>query len=363
VARKTAVVLLGGSYRGTFSSDAISKLDLTTALQWRGSTGPGSVLSFSATFMNDFSARFQFMQPLSQKTFVQVGAEFAQDQDVITAGYSRREITGSRILRGEGGMKVGVKFDRNHLFTFGPRLVWMDTSRVEGIPEIPTETAGDGIASPANFGVPFSLDYSFSTLDFPCLPTRGYFVNVNNQAILTLKGDSSSLDDRGDPLPMPPVYDIVSVDFTAVVPLNEQLGVAVSLFAGSDVTMNLAKVPTQMPVFGFNTFDRMFFPQIAGKQHYGAHKAAAAITLQFHPWKNVTIFGGQLFFSVNAGIGEVAPAFADFSGDTFLWNLNAATGFRLNDAFGVQLRFGAGSKEFTNELKPFISLDIGNFRL
>jgi hypothetical protein len=46
-----------------------------------------------------------------------------------------------------------------------------------------------------------------------------------------------------------------------------------------------------------------------------------------------------------------------------LWNANFGTGFRLNDAFGVQLRFGAGTRELTNQVTPFISLDIGNFRL
>jgi NTE family protein len=355
VKQKTARLLIGGSYRGTIANDAISKLNLSTTLQWRGLTGPGSVLSFSATLVNDFAVRFQFMHPLFQKTFVQAGAEFMQDQDFITSGFEGREITGSRVLRAEGGMNVGIKFNREHLFIFGPRLVWMDTSRVESVPEIPAESHDAGTAEPVNFGIPFSLDYTFSTLDFPCLPTRGYFVNVNNQAILTLRGDGDSN--------LPPVYDVIAVDFTAVVSLNEQVSVAASLFAGSDVTMNLAKVPAQMPVFGFNNFDRMFFPQVAGKQHYGAHKGAAALTLQLHPWKNVTILGGQLFFSVGAGIGQVVPVFTDFSAGKLLWNANLATGFRISDAFGVQLRFGAGAREFTNRVTPFISFDIGSFRL
>jgi NTE family protein len=207
--------------------------------------------------------------------------------------------------------------------------------------------------------IPFTAAYTFSTLDYPCFPTKGYYARVTNTVVLPLRGGTG--DTAAGPLPA--VYDVAQVDFSAVIPVSPQITLAANIFAGSDVTGNLADIPTQMPTFGFNTFDRSYFPQIAGKQAYGAHKGAAAVTLQFHPWTTATILGGQLFFSATAACGQVAARFSEFDGHTLLWNTSIGAGFRVADAFGVQIRFGAGTREYTDSPVPFVALDIGNFRL
>jgi NTE family protein len=83
--------------------------------------------------------------------------------------------------------------------------------------------------------------------------------------------------------------------------------------------------------------------------------------LQFQPWDNVTILGGQIIVSTSVSVGELALRYEDFTWEDMCWSASCNVGVRINKAFGMQMRFGAGSSG--QVVMPFISFDIGAIRL
>jgi NTE family protein len=244
-------------------------------------------------------------------------------------------------------MLVGVVFNAFHSLQAGPAIMWMNTD--EGFTDELSNADREYPNARARIAIPLTLSYTFNTLNYQTLPTSGIFMQITDTAVFPLSTEE-----------LPFVYNMSKVDFSVVFPAGKRFSIATNLFVGTDTTQNLQKIPYQMPVFGYNSFDRMYFPHVSGKTMYGAHKGAMQLALLFQPWDNVTILGGQLVFSVSAAVGEVIMGYDDFDKDDLLWNTSFNVGVRINKTFGVQIRIGAGA--FDETIMPFLSLDVGTIR-
>ena len=341
------LLLLGGSFQSTITSDAVSKLSLSTDIQFRGMTGAGSVLAFSADFVSDTAAELLFLQPFSPSVYAALTAFVRADQDFVASGFAVTGFSGSRVVSGGASMKFGIRFDEHHSVQAGAGISWFDTDEsFTNELELADKAHPD---SRSHIAVPVTFNYTFSTLDFNALPMSGYYVRAVNTAVFPLANKN-----------VPIAYNIVDADFSAVISLGHRFSVAASAAAGSDITRNLAAIPYQIPMFGYNSFDRMYFPHSAGKKLYGTHKGAAQIAFLFQPWDNVTILGGQIIFSTSVSAGQIAMNYENFSRDKLLWNASFNVGVRINRAFAIQFRAGAGC--INEDIAPFISLDIGAIR-
>ena len=153
---------------------------------------------------------------------------------------------------------------------------------------------------------------------------------------------------------------MTELDFTAAIPVAPKFSLIVNTMAASDPSLQLEQIPNLIPFFGVALGDRMFFPNISGSQQYGTQKFAAQLVLQFQPWDDITVIGGQLFFNITGTAGIIAMNYKDFSTDGINWNASIGSGLRMNKTFSVILRVGAGTTH--RKVMPFISLDIGSIR-
>ncbi|GMO44769.1 MAG: hypothetical protein Pg6C_06550 [Treponemataceae bacterium] len=345
--REKTLFLFGTEYQSTITSDSIVKLAVSTDIQFRGLTGAGSVLAFGIDFVNKTAAEIMFMQPLNPNVYTMFSAYINMDQDFISSGLESARLSGNRIVSAGTKMTLGVKFNDNHSMRITPGLAWFDTD--EGFTEALSSAVKEHPDSRSNAAVPITAQYIFTTLDYQMLPMSGYYVKAANTTVFPLT--------RGE---LPVAYNVVEANFSAVIPVGDRFSIAANAFAGSDVTRILQDIPYHIPVFGYNSFDRMYFPHIAGKKIYGAHKGALQIVLLFQPWDNVTILGGQIIFSTAVSAGEIEMRYEDFHKDKLYWNTSFNTGIRINRALGIQFRMGAGM--VNQEIAPFLSLDIGTIR-
>ena len=329
--QKQIVFLLGGSYQGTLFRNSISKLGLEGGVQIRGLTGPGSVLSLRSSIMDVFSFETIYLQPISPVAFMTAQAVILNDRDIIVSGFTHQEAKEDRLLLFSGAITGGVLINQRSLFKAGPFFQSV-------APEL-VSSAGDTWNMTTGFGA----SYSFNTLDYALLPSSGIYTALENRIYLPL------------PFAAPWIFDILSLDFEGAVPLGRGFGIVAGAFAGSALGTNL---PDEYSFAGFNSFDRRYFPHMAGKDSYSANKAAVSLALQFQPWKNLVILGGQLVFSLSVSAGELLDEWPDFSFKNLIWKSSLNTSLRLKNNFGLLLRAGAGSNGY-NRPSPFIAFDIG----
>lgn len=341
------LIIPGASFAGTLSHSSISKLNLSLDIQFRGLTGTGSVMSVKTTMVNDFGAALLYMQPLGPHSYFQFFTNAQMEQEFVTSGFRKQEIEGIRLTHASTELLLGIRFNSLHRLQVGGGVYWIDSDEAGdfGLEQQRARypEADAFIAAPLNIG------YTFDTFDYPSFPTRGFYVKFDNTGVFPLMAKS-----------VPVAFNVCRLDFSAAVPISDKFSLVFNLAAGSDISMQLSKMPSLIPTFGFTLGDRMFFPNISGRQQYGTHKGAAQIVLQFQPWENLTIMGGQMFFSVTGSIGETAMTYTDFSVEGIQWNASIGTGIRISRIFSLMFRFGAGTTG--NNVMPFLSLDFGSYR-
>jgi len=341
------VIIPNASFEGTLSESSISKLTFSLDVQFRGLTGTGSVLSLKADMINDFAAALMYMQPLGPHTYFQFAAAIDMEQEFITSGFSTQKIQGNRMTNTSTELSFGARFNDYHRMQFGGAIYWLislqneSESLIRQFEEYPDVEAK--IAAPLN------INYIFNTFDYPVFPSRGFYVKLDDTGVFPLLGQNTPL-----------AFNLCKIDFSAAIPVSNKFSIIFNLFAGSDITRQLRKIPDLIPVFGYGLGDRMFFPNISGKSQYGTHKGAAQIVFQFQPWENLTIMGGQMFFSVSGALGEVAMDYTDFTVKGIKWNASVNAGIRINRTFSVMFRVGAGTT--SGSVMPYLSLDFGSIR-
>jgi hypothetical protein len=157
------------------------------------------------------------------------------------------------------------------------------------------------------------------------------------------------------------VSSLASLDFAAAIPIGKRFTLALNAFAGADLSGNLRKLPAHTILLGYNSSDRLFFPQISGRQRYGAAKTAASLTFQFEPFSKAAILGPGWFFSIAGSAGSVFNDIDELEPDRLYWNTTFNAGVRFTRSFGIVVRLGAGRGEKKN-ITPVVTVDFSSIR-
>lgn len=341
------VIIPNGNFMGNITDDSIAKLSLSLDLQFRGLTGTGSVMSLKTTMINDFGAAWLYLQPLGPHAYIQLSAAASLEQEFITSGFTERKITANKMTYANSELLWGIRFNNNHRLQAGGAVYWINTDETTTA-KLETQTELYPHAK-VDVAIPLNIRYTFSTFDSPTFPSKGFYLRFNNTGVFPVVKED-------DPI----AFNITKVDFSAAIPVAPKFSLIANALAYSDVSLQLEKIPNLIPFFGPSLGDRMFFPNISGKQQYGTHKFAVQAVLQFQPWNDITVIGGQLFFNITGTIGIIAMNHNSFSTNGINWNASLGSGLRINDTFSIMLRVGAGTTH--NKVMPFVSLDVGSIR-
>lgn len=348
VKHNTINILLGIHYQGTLTNTSSSKFGLSADIQFRNITGPGSLVSINANILNNLSAEILYLQHLSTKAYIQASASFNTEQNFILRGFKNLDQTETySITSAEGIVIGGVRFTPQHHLFYGGAIKWFDTSLAL------TENLSPYIAKYPNqltVAAPITGGYVFDTLDAYTFPTKGVYASIKATGIFPITESNA-----------PIALLTCEADARGIIPIGRRFSIILNGFVGTEPLELLPHIPTAIPVFGYHYQDRIFFPQMTGKQAYGIHKMAYSFGIQFLPWQQLTILGGQLFLALSGGFGDVLMKYTDFNVKHLDWYGAFNTGLRITRNFGILIRFGAGT--FQNTIAPFISLDIGNIRL
>jgi len=329
VKKESTVFLLGGHYEGTLSRDSISKVSLQGGVQFFGLSGSGSVLFFNGSIMDVLSFRIFYLQPITPFSFISAQTQIVKDRDIIVSGFSFSDAAEKNYTYASGEIRGGFHTEY-HSAKAGPFFLTLNHNEATG---------EDKWNSAAGFGA----SYSFSSLDYPLLPSRGFNIALDNNLYIPLSFEN------------PFFFNLLSLEMQAALPLGKGFSLITGLYAGSDLGPEVMK---EFSPVTFNAFDRHYFPNISGKGYFLPKKAASSIAFQYQPWKNLIILGGQLIFSVSASAGELLDKWNDFTFENLIWNASFNTGLRLKNNYGLLFRAGAG-KNGQDQSSPFISFDIG----
>lgn len=341
------VIMPNANFGGTITDNSIAKLNLSLDIQFRGLTGTGSIMSFKTTMINDFGAAWLYLQPLGPHAYLQLAASAYLEQEFITSGFSSRNISAHKISYANADFLWGIRFNNHHRLQAGGAIYWLNTGETK-TPELvlQEELYPD---SKAKVAAPLNIRYTFTTLDAPVFPSKGFYVCLDSTGIFPVMGENT-----------PIAFNMTKLDFSAAIPVAPKFSLIVNTVAAADPSLQLEKIPSFIPMFGVALGDRMFFPNISGKQQYGTQKFAAQLVLQFQPWQSITILGGQIFFNITGTAGIIAMDYNDFSTDGINWNASLGAGLRINKSFSIMVRAGAGTTH--HKTMPFVSLDIGSIR-
>lgn len=337
---------LGVDFQGTLSTDLSIKLKLSLNAQFRGMTGPGSVLAFGGSAPQVLSLHGLFFQPLSHNLFFRASAKAVQDQDFVTSGLVWKGQSGNSIVYAELNAGLGLKLSPAAVLFAG--AAYFTGSYFEEIPDYFTFTQTDRSATRANSLVLY-IGGELNTLDAPMFAHRGVLVRAGGTFLVPFETEQRV------------VSSLVSLDFAAAIPVSERFTLALNAFAGADLSGNLRKLPAHTILLGYNSSDRLFFPQISGRQRYGAAKTAASLTFQFEPFRKAVILGPGWFFALAGSAGSVFNDIDELEPGRLYWNATFNAGVRFTRSFGIVVRLGAGRGEREN-ITPVLAVDFSAIR-
>ena len=313
-------------FEGTFSSHSFDKTALRSGFEFRAKKGYSLLLE--ASIMDELSVGLSMFQPLGPHFFLSAEADLVRDQELKVKGIMDTEkIIPDRLLYFKGILKGGLRFNRYNSLTIWPEYFWF------------RQEYGDHTMAGA------AAAYTYSSLDHPLFPFRGFWGRIENHLRFTLN--------------TPEPFDLLSLDLTAAIPLGSHFSLGLSGFASS-----LFGEPDLS--FLFSTFEvekteRIFFPHASGI-FSGERRAALSLALRFEPMESLTILGGKLIFSLAAAVGRAGSfewnEWENFGKDDLIWNASIGVGLVPLKYFGFRIRTGAGGGG-GYQPAPFISLDVG----
>ena len=78
--QKEAKIVFGVDFEQSLSSKTYTSLEFSMDFQFRGLTGPGSLVALSGVSVNDFGASLYYMQPVTPNFFIQAYADVLDDR-------------------------------------------------------------------------------------------------------------------------------------------------------------------------------------------------------------------------------------------------------------------------------------------
>lgn len=331
-------ISLGMEYKGTLTTNAMNDVTMQTQIRKENFLGKGSILALSGSFLTDYLFSFDYIQPFGSFAFTQFSLTFENDRSIVSSGFDYSPLNAEQMNKNVAEFSVGLPVSNWFTLTLGANLGLYDTK--EKIPGGKSYKAAD-----------FFARQSINLLDFNCLPSKGFLLDFMGETVFPfedLKNDYES-------------FDVEQLLIEAIIPAGEKTGILLKGFAGGNLNEKLSEYSEMLPVFGFNTADRSFFPQIAATTEYGLYKAAFAGGFIFSPWDQLTILGGKAFFGITGAYGNIWQKKDTLPKDSVLWRTSADIGIRFSDSFGIVLRGGVGKT--CGDIYPFFSVDLGKVRL
>jgi NTE family protein len=359
---RNTLVSVGMTYQGTASSGILNNLSLLARVNFNGLTGPGSQLSIGGSVLSSLGADISYLQPLTPRLFIIGGASASRTQiSAILNDETDGEYSITSKLEDYGGkIDFGIWFDEHNMLRLGAGYDYKILSASDtGVSRSYFEYSSQILS--------FGIEYKLSTLDTAIFARRGIFLDIKNTIYYPLT--YTDRDDNGDDdqfrFAADRVYNVLTIDSSFAFRVNRYFSIIANLFIGSDFTPH----PDDNDdlyfeyFFGFNKTDRMYFPQIASSIDYFYQKAAASFIIQYKPWDNITILGGQVVMSASASLGAAKDNLSEFvrSFDNYYWNTSINLGLRLTNTMGLLLRGGIGSSP-ESKFTPFVAFDLGYFR-
>lgn len=342
---ENGLLLQSLNFAGTASSASSAVLSLSTAVQFRGLSGTGSALSLKISYVNNTALEFLYFRPLGPKTFFETEISVSHEPEFFASNFDFHPVSGSLVRRAGIEAGIGILFNPRHTILNKAGLYWLDTR--QAVPLYSPWPFDNYNKDKPDFAAELSSRYTFGNLNYRSFPTRGFFSTTELSGVFPLGSYKT------------PFFERITTDFTGAVPLSPHITILCSISAGSCPSQQLKKAPSLIPVYGFNLKDRLFFPHITAKRKFGTHKAAATLGFQVQPWEQLTVLGGQIFFSINAAVGDVWADYASFSQKPDLaWRTSAGAGIRIKDMFSIRVCAGAGNAD--GKISPFVSCDFGN---
>lgn len=359
--QKNIRLSLGVDFRLTTGMASSSQFNLSPELQFRGLTGPASVISVRGTFIDDFGGKFFYFQPFTPYIYGQMESNFHQDKYARTSRNKKIPTQVQEISRWKNKISVGFKTRTNSLLRVDGFHHYLDTNELtfsqdKNLMYYMENTNMEyrhlqDIGLKLNFVLDFQEKHIFAE--------RGFYGDFWAKIFFPLQH-----------LHWNNFAITAGADMHHSIPLGTKFTLSFKGFAGFDVMERMKSLPGYVMIEGFNNYDRAYFPQIPSEDRYGLHKLATGLSLQFKPLPWLTIFGGDLFLRLNAAVGNVAYDFQDIiplkpeSENTIqkqplLWNSSLGMGVRFSESFTVYLRGGIGSTS-QGRITPFFALDIGS---
>lgn len=383
---KNFKLLINTDLKQTLSKVMDTGFTMGLDFQARGFTGMGSIFGLSTKFLNDYGLSGYYFQPFNPYIYTSLSSEFIdkkfntntytkkiteyedssdlfKSNDYIT--YENRKFFNKAEvgLRTNNGnlVKIGGFYDYNSVdwltFLKEPYIQQEDTS--VDIERYQTD-------SYRIYGLCFGpyLQYTLDKLDRPNFPRKGIYLDSTTKVIFPILGNRIETEN---------MCVISNLDFTGAIPMGKKFSLTFNLFGGSDFTQRLTTSLNIMPLEGFSTYNRVYFPQIAAENCHGQNMAAASLTLQFQPVEYLTILGGSFVIRLSGTFGNVTNDWKDFFNTMdymhfdaaytypMLWSGSIGVGIIAKQNYTVLLRIGAGSTD-QSAAEPFLTLDIGSYR-
>ncbi len=358
--KHSSKILLGADFQQTISTMSTTIFNFSPELQLRGLTGIGSVLAVRGTSINDYGLSLYYFQPFNPYIFLQMDSnllnkrfastpnvmlEFSRIQDTLT--WKNNIIAGVRTAKGNL-VETGIYFNwhKNEIenYTEDDTLYYL----LEKDSKLDYYLNDDASIKTKSAGL--VLKYTYDSRDRSLFSNKGFFLDIESSASVPIS-DKIDFED---------FFIKAKLDVRKNFSCGKKVSIGLSGIAGSDILQGLKKTPFLIPTEGFSTYDRIYFPQISDNSAYGLHKAAIAMSIQFQPWKNLTILGGQVIFRFMASYGNVIYDWND-SFKNVLWNTSFGAGVKIKEGLSIFIRGGVGSTK-TQELTPFFAMDLGSIR-
>ncbi len=336
------VILLGMEYEGTMAMDSSRHLLLTSEFQYRNLTGHGSILSASTAFLDGTEFHLMFLQPIFRRSFARLCVDYEIAENRVTSGWVHHNLEAYEVKEKAASLEFAFPFSPQHTLFTGAGIHFFDTAQ-----------SAYKLAGGKLFTGDFFLDYTFSSLNTPNFPTKGAYVNLSGTGVIPF-----GLRDGGS---TGGIFEKVEIDAYGAIPFGNRWSLLLCGYAGMNISQQLLKTPQLMSVYGFSTgSDRRLFPQISGPGSFGLHKFVIGASLQFMPWNQITVLGGQMLFSVSGAVGNVWNDYSVLTLADLEWRSSFDTVLRVTDAFSAVIRIGAGTMK--EGVRPFVSLDFGTIR-
>ena len=338
--KHSSKILLGVDFQQTISSMSTTIFNFSPEIQLRGLTGIGSVLALRGTSINDYGLSLYYFQPFNPYIFLQLDSNLMNKRFASTPNVMLEFPRIQDTLTWKNNIIAGVRTSKGNLVEIGSYFNCCKNKSADSLDDENIKTKNAGI----------NLKYTYDSRDRSLFSNKGFFMDVETSVAVPI---SKTVDFED-------FFIKSKLDVRKNFSCGKKVSIGLSGTIGSDILQGLEKTPFLIPSEGFSTYDRIYFPQISDNSAYGLHKAAVAMSIQFQPWKNLTILGGQVIFRVMASCGNVIYNWDEMF-QNMLWNTGIGAGVKIKEGLSIFIRGGIGSTK-TQELTPFFAMDIGSIR-